>query len=43
MLAASRLTVEQLLDVLGLDMPDLVELLEKQIEESAEEIERAVT
>jgi hypothetical protein len=41
-LASKRLTPEELLDLLGMDMVDLVEKLKDEITESKEEIERAI-
>lgn len=41
-LIATRLSLEEFLDILGWGMFDLVEILEEEIEENQPEFERAV-
>ena len=40
-LVAKRLTLDELLDVLGMDMQDVVDLLEEAIYKNQEEVEEA--
>lgn len=40
-LIAAKLDVLEFLDIIGYDLSDLVEVLEDEIEEHAEELERA--
>lgn len=41
-LIAARLDIEEILDILGWDMPELIDVLEEYINEKQEEFEAAV-